>query len=37
MQEVMPLVISGENACATQDCGGIDGYQELLEVLKNPK
>ncbi|MCF8220697.1 MAG: plasmid pRiA4b ORF-3 family protein [Cryomorphaceae bacterium] len=36
-QQVLPLVISGENACPPEDCGGIHGYQELLEVLKNPK
>ena len=35
-QEVLPLVISGENACPPEDCGGILGYKELLEVLKNP-
>ena len=36
-QEVLPLVISGENACPPEDCDGIHGYIELLEVLKNPK
>ena len=36
-QEVCPLVVSGENACPPEDCGGIHGYKELLEVLKNPK
>lgn len=36
-QEVLPLVISGENACPPEDCGGIHGYKELLEVFKNPK
>jgi len=36
-QEVLPLIISGENACPPEDCGGIHGYKELLEVLKNPK
>ena len=36
-QEVLPMVISGENACPPEDCGGILGYKELLEVLKNPK
>ena len=36
-QQVLPLVISGENACPPEDCGGIHGYKELLEVLKNPK
>ena len=35
-QEVLPLVISGENACPPEDCGGIHGYKKLLEVLKNP-
>jgi len=34
---VLPMVISGENACPPEDCGGIHGYKELLEVLKNPK
>ena len=36
-QEVLPLVVSGENACPPEDCGGIHGYKELLEVMKNPK
>jgi hypothetical protein len=36
-QEVLPLLISGENACPPEDCGGVYGYKELLEVLKNPK
>jgi hypothetical protein len=36
-QEVLPLVVSGENARPPEDCGGIHGYKELLEVLKNTK
>ena len=36
-QEVLPLVVSGENACPPEDCGGIHGYKELIGVLKNPK
>ena len=36
-QEVLPPVVSGENACPPEDCGGIHGYKELLEVLKNTK
>ena len=36
-QEVLPLVISGENACPPEDCGGIHGYKELLKVMKHPK
>jgi len=34
---VLPLVISGDNACPPEDCGGIHGYKELLNILKNPK
>ena len=26
----------GENACPPEDCGGIRGYYELLEIVKNP-
>ena len=36
-QEVLPLVLWGENACPPEDCGGIHGYKKLLEVLKNPR
>ena len=36
-QAVLPQIISGENACPPEDCGGIHGYKELLEVLRNPK
>jgi hypothetical protein len=35
--EVLPQIIGGENACPPEDCGGIHGYKELLDVLKNPK
>jgi hypothetical protein len=37
VQEILPLVISGENACPPEDCGGIYGYKELKEVMQNPK
>jgi hypothetical protein len=29
--------LDGENACPPEDFGGIWGYYELLQVLKNPK
>lgn len=32
-----PLCIAGENACPPEDCGGVGGYDNLQEVLKNPK
>ena len=35
--EVLPLVISGENACPPDDCGGPIGYKDRLDVLNNPK
>ena len=31
------MVIAGEHACPPEDCGGIHGYKELLNILKNPK
>lgn len=32
-----PKVLEGERACPPEDCGGIWGYMELLEILKDPK
>ncbi|MDR3109333.1 MAG: plasmid pRiA4b ORF-3 family protein [Planctomycetaceae bacterium] len=28
--------ISGERACPPEDCGGVDGYKQLLEILGDP-
>jgi hypothetical protein len=36
-QEVLPIVISGNNACPPEDCGGIHGYKYLNDILKDPK
>ena len=36
-QEVLPLVLSGQNACPPEDCGGIHGYKYLNDILKDPK
>ncbi len=32
-----PLCIKGKNACPPEDCGGVWGYADLIETLKNPK
>ena len=32
-----PVCLAGELACPPEDCGGVWGYYDKLEVLKNPK
>jgi hypothetical protein len=32
-----PVCLKGKRACPPEDCGGAYGYDELLEILKNPK
>ncbi len=29
--------LDGSRACPPEDCGGVGGYADLLEVIKNPK
>ena len=31
-----PLCLAGERACPPEDCGGIPGYEELLQTISNP-
>ena len=32
-----PLCLEGERACPPEDCGGIWGYGDVLEAIRNPK
>jgi len=31
-----PICIKGKRTCPPEDCGGIWGYEELLEIIRNP-
>jgi hypothetical protein len=31
-----PVCLDGQLACPPEDCGGVPGYYDLLEVLRNP-
>lgn len=32
-----PRVVKGELACPPEDCGGVWGYADLVEIMRNPK
>lgn len=32
-----PVCVTGERACPPEDCGGIPGYEKLLNVLAKPR
>ena len=32
-----PICLTGKRACPPEDCGGIWGYEDLLEIMKDPE
>lgn len=32
-----PLCLDGERACPPEDCGGVGGYENFLEIINNPQ
>lgn len=35
--EFLPICLEGKLACPVEDCGGIFGYYEILDALKDPE
>lgn len=33
----LPICLEGERACPPENCGGVEGYEHLLDVLSDPK
>jgi len=34
---IYPVCIKGKRACPPEDCGGVGGYENFLEIIKNPE
>ena len=32
-----PVCVAGERACPPEDCGGVWGYADFLEAIRDPK
>jgi hypothetical protein len=37
MEANYPLCLTGKRACPPEDCGGVWGYEEMLEIIKDPE
>ncbi len=35
--QTLPIITKGKHACPPEDCGGIPGYENLLNILKDPQ
>ncbi|MEM6339362.1 MAG: plasmid pRiA4b ORF-3 family protein [Pseudomonadota bacterium] len=35
--ETYPKCVAGKRACPPEDCGGVWGYEELLDIMQDPK
>ena len=35
VNEILPIIVAGENACPPEDCGGVSAYQLLKNILLN--
>jgi hypothetical protein len=36
-KQQLPVLVKGKGACPPEDCGGVYGYENLKEVMKNPE
>jgi hypothetical protein len=36
-QLIAPICTAGKGACPPEDCGGVTGYYNLIDILSNPK
>jgi len=35
--QILPVCLAGKNNCPPEDCGGTWGYENILEIIKDPE